>query len=49
MCAWADVRYDVELDENEMPTSVERDVYCAIGVIAGWCLERSGGIDDYIE
>lgn len=49
MCAWADVRYDVELDENEMPTSVERDVYCAIGVIAGWCLEQSEGIDDYIE
>ena len=43
MCAWADIRYELS-DEG-----VTRDVYCAIAVIAGWCLEQGGTIDDYIE
>lgn len=43
MCTWADIQYT--LDEQ----GVSRDVYCAVAVIAGWCLEQGGGIDYYIE
>lgn len=42
-CAWADIRYEID-DEG-----VGRDVFCAIGVIAGWCLEHGDEIDGYLE
>lgn len=42
-CAWADIRYIITDD------GVDRDVFCAVGVIAGWCLSQGGEIDEFLE
>lgn len=48
-CAWADIQYTIETDDKNIPDNIEREVYCAVAVIAGHFLSESGDIDEYLD